>query len=208
MGMMIKVDPRVLIPRLETALLVSKAAEILMKDTGTGNPMVLEIGTGSAAASLGLLKSIKDCRIIASDISQDALEVARQNVDRFDPDGKIKLVLSDMFDAFKERYKGKFNAIISNPPYVSEQDYQGLDAWVKAEPQEALCSGAEGMDCLRRIAAESGEFLSDGGFTAVEIGYDQSEKVKELFVRHGFADVTALKDFNGYERIIVGWKRG
>ncbi len=207
MEMDIKVDPRVLIPRPETELLVSISADFLLEKADK-KPVVLDLGTGSGVIALVLARLIEDCSIIATDISSDALDVARDNIDRFGCNDNVRFVSSDMFDVFDETYEGKFNAIISNPPYVSKMDYNELDAWVREEPRTALYSGVEGMDHLSVIAEQSGKFLAKGGFVAVECGYDQASKVKGLFSEHGFSRVTSFKDFNGYERVIIGWKRG
>ncbi|MFH1798338.1 MAG: peptide chain release factor N(5)-glutamine methyltransferase [Candidatus Omnitrophota bacterium] len=203
LGMEISVDSRVLIPRPETELLVKVSADLCKKKEWQV-PSVLDIGTGSGAVSLGLAKLIKNCRITAVDISSDALDAARKNITKFGYDDKIELVLSDMFSAFEEECP-LFNCIVSNPPYVSDTDYEVLDDWVKAEPKIALSAGGEGMDYLKTIISMSRKFLVPGGFTAVEIGYDQAEKVKREFVKNNFKDVTGFFDFNNYERVIAGW---
>ena len=207
MGMDVEVDPRVLIPRPETELLVTVTADLCRGRLPTG-PLILDIGTGSGVISLALAKLIDDCRIVGADISEEALNVARGNLKRVDLEDRIRLVASDMFSAFVPGYENVFNCIVSNPPYVSEKDYEGLDAWVKAEPKIALYAGDEGMDRLNVIAEKSGRFLVPGGFVAVEVGYDQAEKVKKRFSACGFVDVAGYKDFNGYERVIIGWKHG
>ncbi len=207
MGMDVLVDPRVLIPRPETELLVEVAAG-LCRERGWTSPFILDVGTGSGVIPLALTKLIGDCRVIGSDVSEEALCVARENLRRFDRERRVKLVVSDMFSAFAPEHEGAFNAIVSNPPYVSDRDYEKLDAWVKAEPWIALHGGEEGMDHLNVLARESGRFLAPGGFIAVELGYDQAQKVKDRFVAAGFTDVTSFTDLNGYERVITGWKHG
>jgi release factor glutamine methyltransferase len=203
----ILVDPRVLIPRPETELLVRVVADTCM-EKGSKDPLVLDIGTGSGAISVGLAGLIADCSIIASDVSRDALCVARKNVDRLGYAGRVTLVESDMFGALEDRHREAFDVIVSNPPYVSEEDYAGLDAWVLAEPRIALYAGVEGMDYLSRLAEESGKFLKKGGFLALEVGYDQAEKVKDKLRLCGFRNIASFEDFNGYERVIIGWKHG
>jgi release factor glutamine methyltransferase len=207
MGMDILVDPRVLIPRPETELLVTVVAGLCRRETWK-KPFILDVGVGSGAVSIGLTKCLNDCRIIGTDVCLEALSVARENLKRFDHKNMAELVVSDMFSAFGAEYEGVFDCVVSNPPYVSAKDYEKLDAWVKAEPKKALYAGGEGMDYLQVIAAESGRFLSPGGFVAVEIGYDQAEKVKTALLSYGFSDVAAFRDFNDHERVIVGWKHG
>jgi release factor glutamine methyltransferase len=203
----IAVDRRVLIPRPETELLVEVAAEFC-RGMSDGRPFILDLCTGSGAVSLALGSIVGNCRIIGSDISEDALEVAGENIRRFGKEGVIDLVVSDMFSAFGSEYEGAFDCIVSNPPYVSEQDYEKLDAWVKAEPKIALYAGKEGMDYLEVIAGHSGRFLRPGGFVAVEIAYDQADKVKNALAMNGFTGIESFRDINGYERVIAGWKNG
>ncbi|RKY41544.1 MAG: peptide chain release factor N(5)-glutamine methyltransferase [Candidatus Makaraimicrobium thalassicum] len=207
MDMNVLVDPRVLIPRPETELLVSVAAG-LCRGKSWKSPVILDVGTGTGVIPLGLTKLIEDCRVIGADICEEALNVARENLRRFNREDRVELVVSDMFAAFVPEYENFFDCVVSNPPYVSEKDYEGLDAWVKAEPRIALCAGREGMDHLNVLAGQSGRFLAPGGFIAVEAGYDQAQKVKDAFRVSGFTDITAFRDFNGYERVITGWKRG
>ena len=91
---------------------------------------------------------------------------------------------------------------------MSEKDYPGLDAWVKAEPRKALWAGKDGMDLLHVIAREAMSFLKPNGFVAVEVGYDQSRMVKKALSGNGFVRVKGFRDFNGYERVIAGLKHG
>ncbi len=207
MGMEIAVDPRVLIPRPETELLVEVVFK-LCREKAWDTPLILDICTGSGAVSLGLTKVMADCEMIGSDISEDALDVAKTNVENLGQRDRVRLVRSDMFEVFRDEEKKLFDAIVSNPPYVSEDDYPDLDEWVKAEPMIALHGGVEGMEYLNILVSEGKEHLKDGGFIALEVGYDQSEKVKTLFEKFGFEDIKGFRDFNGYDRVIVGWKHG
>jgi len=207
MGMDVMVDPRVFIPRPETELLVQVAVNFCHKK-GKKDLLIVDVCTGSGVVPLGIANRIAECRVIGVDISEDALQVARKNMKRFGCEDKVKLVRSDMFAAFSPGSEGVFDVIIANPPYVSEKDYNKLDAWVKAEPRVALYGGLDGMDYLDVLAGEGGRYLRPGGFIAVEVGYDQAEKVKSGFLAKGFRDVESFKDFNGYERVIVGWKHG
>lgn len=207
MGMDILLEPGVFIPRPETELLIRTIADLCRKK-GRKDPLILDIGTGSGIIPLGLARLLKNCRVIGVDVSRDALRIAGQNVERFKHEDRITLMRSDMFEAFGPEHEGIFTAVVSNPPYVSGSSYEKLDAWVKAEPRVALYAGEEGMDYLRVLAEESGKFLKGGGFIAVEVGYDQAGKVKKLFKWAGFTGIRGYFDFNGYERVIVGWKHG
>ncbi|MGB2879365.1 MAG: peptide chain release factor N(5)-glutamine methyltransferase [Candidatus Omnitrophota bacterium] len=207
MDMEIKIDHRALIPRPETELLVSTVARFC-REKGWKVPFVLDVGTGSGVIPLGLVRLLKDCRVIGSDVSCEALLLARENLARFGYEDRITLVRSDMFDRFKDGYLNTFDVIVSNPPYVSQKDYENLDPWVLAEPREALYGGIEGMDYLNILAEKSWEYLRPDGLFAVEVGYDQGEKMKDKLRACGFCDVESFKDFNDHERVIVGWKNG
>jgi len=113
-----------------------------------------------------------------------------------------------MFMNFDNTYNGKFSCIVSNPPYVSDVDYEKVDKWVKCEPKIALYGGEEGMHYLNILAKKSMLFLSDNGFLTLEIGYDQTDKVKNILKEIGYKNITSYKDFNDYERVIVGYKNG
>ena len=207
LGMDVKVDPRVLIPRPETELLVTVAADLCRKERFTG-AKILEVGTGSGAISLGLTRLMDDCFLTVTDVSTDALCVAKENFDHYGISDRIELKESDMFKAFDSSYDESFDAVVSNPPYVSRKDYDKLDVWVKSEPKDALIAGEDGFGCLRTLAEESGRLIKDGGFIALEIGYDQAEKVKNVLAKNGFTFLSSFKDFNGIERVVVGWKHG
>jgi release factor glutamine methyltransferase len=206
MGFEIMVDERVLIPRPETELLVNIVSEIC-ENMELAAPVILDVGTGSGIIPLGLKKLMPACRVTGCDISSGALGVAFKNI-AINGHPEIELVLSDMFSYFGPEFENYFDCIVSNPPYVSSKDYDGLDAWVKAEPRIALYAGSEGMDHLAKIISSSGRFLKKGGVCAVEIGYDQAEKVKRCFGENGFIDIKSHRDINGYERVITGKNNG
>ena len=207
MGINIHVDPRVFIPRPETELLI-RTADVFCQERSLKDPFVLEIGTGSGIIPVGLKRLIPLCRVVSVDISSEALEVARLNIKKFALMGDIELLESDMFEAVPFGYREKFDVVLSNPPYVSEKDYEKVDDWVRSEPRQALVAGKEGMDYLDILAQKSAAFLKPGGFLAVEIGYDQADKVKNLFDKNGFENIKGFFDFNNYERVITGWKHG
>ena len=206
LGMKIAVDPRVLIPRPETEVLVKLTVDLLGRSLKE-SLLVLDLCTGSGAAALGLASMVENAQIVASDISQDALSVAEENVKQHGKVGKVELVHSDMFKSL-EKYKEAFDCIVSNPPYISTADYDDLDSWVKAEPKVALHAGEKGMDCIDVIARCGMEFLKDGGFIAVEIGYDQKDLAAERFKANGFKNIEFFKDHNGFDRVLIGWKNG
>lgn len=207
MGLKIKVDPRVLIPRPETEILVRAAAKELARLDGQ-NYKVMDMCTGSGAIAIAMASLLPGAEVKAADISSEALEVARENVGDAGFADRIELMFSDMFSCFAAEEEASYDAIVSNPPYVSDKDFELLDAWVKAEPALALYAGKRGMDYLDILCAKSGRFLKDGGFLALEIGYDQSIIVMEKMTESGFSGMNIVKDDNGYSRVIIGWKNG
>lgn len=208
MGLEIIVDPRVLIPRPETELLVKKAAE-LISSRDSENSRILDLCTGSGVIAIALAKLLKGACITAVDISDDAICVAKENIRKHGLSGRIVLKLSDLFEGLdKDACRGSFDCIVSNPPYVSDRDYKNLDAWVKVEPKIALYSGEKGMDHLEAIIGQSLDFLKPGGLLALEAGYDQALQVRQLLSEAGFKDITGYLDSNGYERVITGSKDG
>lgn len=207
LDMKLSVDERVFIPRPETELLVKKSVS-LSRENKINDPLILDIGTGSGAVSMGLAKSLDKCRVISVDISGEALSLARLNIEKHGLTGKIELIESDMFHGLGDKYIGNFDLIVSNPPYVSAKDYKNLDAWVKAEPRIALYGGIDGMDCIKLIIEKSKRFLKTGGSVLLEIGYDQAEKTRKLFLANGFSDIESYRDGNNYDRVIKGTIHG
>ena len=193
------VTPAVLTPRPETELLVETALKLL---AAKSSPQILDVGTGSGAIAVALAKEIPGATIVATDISTDALEVARANARRHGVEEKISFRAGDLFDAVGEM---KFNAIVSNPPYIREAGIAALPRDVRGfEPLIALDGGADGMDFYRRIAREAPDYLTAGGFVAVEIGAGMGDEVARLSAEAGFENVRIEKDLAGLERVVRG----
>ena len=207
MGEKIKVDPRVLIPRPETEVLVKVTANELSAPVKR-EYKVLDMCTGSGVVAIALCKLVLGVRMTAADISREALDVARENVEALGLSERIELMASDMFLSFVQDREDLYDAIVSNPPYVSDRDFELLDPWVKAEPVVALYAGKDGMDSINVLCSQSGKFLRKGGFLALEIGYDQSFMTERKMVENGFREIKIYKDDNGYSRVIIGWKNG
>ena len=194
-GMQLKVDERVLIPRPETEELV----ELILSENPEKNLKVLDIGTGSGAIALALAKSRPDWTIKASDISQDALDLAKENAEI--QNLNIFLKKSDCFSEISSKY----DIIVSNPPYISRRDESevGLNV-LHSEPHLALFADEDGLAIYRRIAEESKDYLNDGGKIYLEIGYKQGQSVPALF-KENFLEkrVRTLKDQFGQDRMVV-----
>ena len=194
-GMQLKVDERVLIPRPETEELV----ELILAENPEENLKVLDIGTGSGAIALALAKNRPDWTITASDISQDALDLARENAEI--QNLNIFLKKSDCFSEISSKY----DIIVSNPPYISRVDEAevGLNV-LHSEPHLALFADEDGLAIYRRIAEEAKDYLSDGGKIYLEIGYKQGQSVPALF-KENFPEkrVRTLKDQFCQDRMVV-----
>ena len=194
-GMELKVDERVLIPRPETEELV----ELILTENPEKNLKVLDIGTGSGAIALALAKNRPDWSVTATDISQDALDLATENAKR--QDLNLSFIKSDCFSEISSKY----DIIVSNPPYISRADEVevGLNV-LHSEPHLALFADEDGLAIYRRIAEDSKDYLNDGGKIYLEIGYKQGQSVPALF-KENFPEkrVRTLKDQFGQDRMVV-----
>ncbi len=199
MGLSFAVNQNVLIPRPETEILTEFVGEYLR---GLGREVIFaDLGTGSGAIAVSILKFVKNARAAAVDISNEALEVAKFNATRFYVEDRIKFYCGDLFKPLEGQI---FNAIVSNPPYIPTSELKTLQKEVKSEPQRALDGGADGLSFYRRIISDAPRFLVDGGLLAVEIGINQASSVKKLFEAANFSDITILKDLSGIDRVVAG----
>ena len=198
MGLSFAVNESVLIPRPETEILTELVGEFLR---GIGGEITFaDLGVGSGAICISILKFVKSARAMAVDISEQSLAVAKFNAEKFHVEDRIEFLCGDLF----EPLTGKFNAIVSNPPYIPTNELKTLQAEVKMEPTLALDGGTDGLNFYRRILSEAPKFLIDGGLLAVEVGINQAAAVKNLFKKNAFIDVEILKDLSGLERVVVG----
>jgi len=202
-GLEFLVGPGVLIPRPETETLVRLAAVSFGERE---EPRFLEIGVGSGCISITLLKILPTARIIGVDISRRALFYARRNAERHRVRPRLHLIQSDLFGAFADM---RFDAILTNPPYVASDELISLEPEVKDyEPKEALTVGADGLSLIRHIVAAAPHYLISGGGLFMEIGFGQLERVKKLFAAdHRWASIVFEKDLSGVERTAVAFRR-
>ncbi len=194
------VTPDTLVPRPETETLVELALEKLPPDT----PLrVADLGTGSGAIALAIATERPRCEIIATDLSEPALKIARRNAERLGL-GNIRFIKSDWCASLPA---GRFDAILSNPPYVAAGDPHLDSGDVRFEPRQALLAGPGGMDALRLIARCARDHLRQGGWLIVEHGYDQGGKVMQLLGAEGYNDISNHNDSTGLCRVTLG-RRG
>ncbi|MBR0260536.1 MAG: peptide chain release factor N(5)-glutamine methyltransferase [Selenomonadaceae bacterium] len=199
MGLAFAVNENVLIPRPETEILTEVVGEYLR---GLGGEVTFaDLGAGSGAICISILKFVKSARAAAVDISAEALEVAKFNAQKFHVDDRIEFFCGDLFASLEGKI---FNAIVSNPPYIPTSELETLQSEVKREPRLALDGGADGLNFYRRIISGAPKFLVDGGLLAVEVGINQAAAVKTLMERENFIDVEIFKDLAEIERVVIG----
>jgi release factor glutamine methyltransferase len=199
------VTPDCLIPRPETELLVQRAIEFLRKRTGP--QLVCDLCTGCGVIAVAIARNVPDAKVIATDISESALNVATQNVEKHKLQERVELRRGDLFEPLVAQLD-LFDVIACNPPYVSAAEYEALEKNVKDyEPRLALHAGADGLDFYRRIAGKVDGYLKPDGILLLEIGYQQGDAVRALFDHTGvFAQVRVEKDLTRNDRIVVAQK--
>lgn len=206
MGLSFFVNENVLIPRPDTEILVEFVIEFFKNQNDKIN--ILDIGTGSGAIAISLAKYIKNANLYAVDVSDDALLVAQKNASFNNVSDKIKFAKQDIL---KENIKGtKFDAIISNPPYIKTSDIMGLMEDVKNyEPSLALDGGTDGLLFYRHIINNFSKSLKKGGVIAFEVGFNQAEQVISLFENNNnFEKIEAVCDLASIKRVVKAIYKG
>lgn len=200
----LEVTPAVLIPRPETETLVDVALELLRGVAGPERPepLVLDMGTGSGCIALSLTAENPFAHVVAVDVDEEALEVARRNSARHGLEGRIDFVRSDLFGGLPSGQR--FDMVVSNPPYIPAAEYEALEPNVREyEPRLALYAGEDGLDIYRRLVPAAAACLRPGGGLAVEVGKGEVEAVRELFAAAGrFGPVRERADLGGIPRVL------
>ncbi|MGI6071477.1 MAG: peptide chain release factor N(5)-glutamine methyltransferase [Lachnospiraceae bacterium] len=195
MGYKLYVDPSVMIPRLDTEVLAMEALSRIPE----GKADVLDMCTGSGCIAVALKCERPKLRMTACDISEEALAVARVNA--ASNGAEITLLRGDLF----EKVEGLFDMIVSNPPYVAEEEYRELAPEIaRHEPKLALLAGADGLDIYKRLIPEAAGHLRPGGCLIMEIGCNQAKKVSRLMKTAGYKKIEIIKDLAGLDRVICG----
>ena len=199
MGLPFKVSPAVLIPRGDTETLVHEALE---QAKSLAAPRILDVGTGSGAIAVSLAYYLPAAGLWATDISPEALIVARENAARHGVEGRITFLCGDLFAPLSPQVR--FDLIVSNPPYLSEKEYKVVDPEVRKEPRQALYGGKNGLDYYSRIAFVAGKHLLPGGRLFLEIGWTQADTVGQILRENNFQEIKIIKDWGGNDRVIIG----
>ena len=202
-GLDFTVSPAVLIPRPETELLVEAALRHL---EGVETPRIADVGTGSGCIAIALAAHLPRARAWASDISPEALEVARANAERYDVAARFTLAEGDRLKPLAA--SAPFDTILSNPPYIGEREVDALMPEVRDwEPRVALTPGDDALAFYRHLANEAPPLLAAGGLLAVEVGQRQAEAVAALWTEADLKEVNILPDYAGIGRVVRGIAR-
>jgi len=201
-GLEFKVNKDVLIPRPETEILVEK----IIKENAERNCSILDVGTGSGNIAVSLAVNLPAAEITAVDKSSCALKVASENASGNNCSERIKFILADIFSD-NTVFSGKFDIIVSNPPYIAEKEFPQLQPELRIyEPKAALSDYSDGLSFYRRIIEIANTMLNDYGTIYFEMGQGQSSDIKNILLQNGYSNIEIIKDYQNIERVISGVK--
>ena len=196
--LLLKVDDRALIPRPETEVVVERCLAFLEE---IAEPRVLDVGVGSGAIALAIADEHQGTHVVAVDSSEHALSLARENLARALVNGRVRLLQGDLL----AEVEGPFDLVVSNPPYVSPEEYQALQPEIRLyEPYEAVV----GVDVGSKVAADARALLREGGRLVLECGDGQAAGLAEALLSLGYAEVVETKDLAGRDRVVEGTWNG
>ena len=194
--LVLAVRPGVFVPRPETEVLVQAALDGLV---GVAAPVVADVGTGTGAVALAIRDERPDATVFATDLSPEAVALARENATALGLD--VSVAEGDLLATLPEAVRGRLDAVVANPPYVSLDERDGLPADVRAEPELAVFGGIE---LAERLFAEAAAWLRPGGLVALEIEESTADAIASAAGRNGFVDVEVRRDLNGRDRVVTG----
>ncbi len=199
-GLEIQCDPRALIPRPETELLV----EAVLSSIGNRQSAIdiADVCTGTGCIGLALAVELPDAEVVAIDISPEALALAKENAERLGLSGKFQCLEKNLLEGVEEN---SLDVVVSNPPYIFSKVWKKLEPCVRDhEPQLALDGGEEGMDLIIPLVEQAAKVLKPGGGLFIEMGYDQGKAIFQCLENSGFQNVQIIQDYAGLDRIVSG----
>ena len=200
-GLPFKVSEGVLIPRADTEILVEQCIQLMRE---VEEPNILDIGSGTGAISIAIANELKSSSVTGIDINEKAIELANENK-TLNKIKNINFVKSNLFENLDKDFK--YDLIVSNPPYISKNEYETLMPEVKNyEPQNALTDLGDGLYFYREISKLAGEYLKDTGYLAYEIGYNQAKDVTKILQNNNFDILSVIKDYGGNDRVVIAKK--
>ncbi|UCC43824.1 MAG: peptide chain release factor N(5)-glutamine methyltransferase [Candidatus Zixiibacteriota bacterium] len=200
-GRRFEVTEAVMVPTPETELLCEQAVKYLRSRSSLG-ARILDVGTGSGVIGITVACELPEVTVTAIDVSAEAIEIARRNAQQAGVADRVEFRRSDMFSAIK--LEERFGLILSNPPYVSRQDYTTVPPEVKADPMISIVSGEDGLDAIRRLLKDAPDFLAHDGRLMFEVGYDQAESVASITETDPrYRSIDIIRDYNDIDRIVV-----
>jgi release factor glutamine methyltransferase len=200
-GLEFIVNEHTLIPRADTEIIVEKALFLLKKCPG-GYQKTLDLGTGSGAIICSLKHELPKIDAFAVDFDQKTLKTAKLNAKKHNLE--ITFSQSDWFSAFKKSTDNPFNIIVSNPPYIEDQDPHLMQGDLRFEPGTALTSGKDGLEDIRKICQQAPNHLAINGWLLIEHGYNQADNVKSIFEANLFKNIATQQDYAGNDRVTYG----
>lgn len=198
------INENVLVPRPETELLVEEIISICEKREIEA-PNIVDVGTGSGVIMVSLGHYLQKARILGVDVLDEALEVARKNISKYDLGERLKVVRGDLLSPLLKRKKDNVDIIVSNPPYISKEEFKDLSPEVKKEPKTALDGGKKGLEIYKKLIPQASHALRSGGFMILEIGYQQAEDIKSL-LGGNWQNIVIKKDYGDCDRILIAEK--
>ncbi len=204
-GLEIHCDPRALIPRPETELLVEAVLSSIGNRQSTID--IADVCTGTGCIGLALAQELPNAKVTAIDISPEALALAKENAERLGLSGKFQCLENNLLEGVEEN---SLDVVVSNPPYIFSKVWKKLEPCVRDhEPQLALDGGEEGMDLIIPLVEQAAKVLKPGGGLFIEMGYDQGKAIFQCLENSGFQNVQIIQDYAGLDRIVIGeWNGG
>ena len=197
----LRASPSAIVPRPETEVLVEAA---IARARSRRARLAVDVGTGGGAIAVALAHHLRGLRVVATDVSPEALRLAQANCERHALTGRVFLLCSDLLTAVRR----PADCILANLPYVRSDEFQNLQPEVRdAEPRLGLDGGADGLALIRRLSAQLFDHLCDGGFAALEVGAGQAHEVAKLLRAGGLSEVEVIADYAGIDRVVVAWRR-